>query len=193
MGYLYATNKIVSMIPKRVDKKCFGGYNNGINDTIIIGAFPKCVRKKGGISVGRIIRPPDEVEGFLEKVRELLTDDEKVSINSGPWANGRVNKTRQYMAETGIHKGTMVDVIRDLQVSNYSCTKPERNPNFPNEYVWEFGVTKNLVDKDEDLYVKLKIRKIDEEYLLVMSFHPEQPSRQEEKLTFPYSVKSEKK
>jgi len=91
------------------------------------------------------------------------------------------------MAETGIDKETIVGVIKELDVSNYCATKPDCNLNFPNEYVWEFGITKNLVDRDEELYIKLKIRKIEEEYLLIMSFHPEQPARPEDKLKFPYN------
>ena len=133
-----------------------------------------------------IIKTPEEVESFLKVVNELVCDDERTAINSAPWA-GRVNKTRQYMAETGIDKETIIGVIKELDVSNYCATKPDCNLNFPNEYVWEFGITKNLVDRDEKLYIKLKIRKIEEEYLLIMSFHPEQPARPEDKLKFPYN------
>lgn len=136
-----------------------------------------------------IIKTPEEVESFLKGVQELVCDDERTTINSAPWAGGRVNKTRQYMTETGIDKEIVVSVIKELKVSNYCATKPDYNPNFPNEYVWEFGITKNLVDRDEDLYIKLKVRKIDEEYLLIMSFHPEQPARPEDKLMFPYNNK----
>ena len=93
------------------------------------------------------------------------------------------------MAETGIDKKTILNVVRELEICNYSSTQQDYNPNFPDECIWEFGLTKNLVDKDEDLYVKLKVRKIEEEYLLIMSFHPERPPRPEDKLTFPYGKK----
>jgi hypothetical protein len=73
-----------------------------------------------------------------------------------------------------------------LEVKNFSSTKKDRNENFPNEYFWEFGITTNVVDQDEDLYIKLKIREIEDEYLLIMSFHPEMPTCPENKLTFPY-------
>ena len=43
-----------------------------------------------------------------------------------------------------------------------------------------------MIDCMEDLYIKLKIRKIDDEILLIMSFHPEQPGIEEDKLNFPY-------
>lgn len=135
----------------------------------------------------KMIKEPEDVEAFLEKVQEILLTEEKVNINSAPWAGDRVNKTRQYMAETGIGKKDILKVIVELGVKNYSSTKKDKNPKFPDEYVWEFGITKNLIDKDEDLYIKLKVRKIREEYLLIMSFHPEQPANIEDKLTFPYA------
>lgn len=43
-----------------------------------------------------------------------------------------------------------------------------------------------MIDKEEDLYIKLKIRKFEENLLLVMSFHPEEPKKDQEKLQFPY-------
>lgn len=45
-------------------------------------------------------------------------------------------------------------------------------------YMTETGVKK----KD----IKLKIRKLEDDYLLVMSFHPEEPDGPEKKLQFPY-------
>lgn len=132
------------------------------------------------------IKSREEVECFLKDMKELSLDNEKVRINSGQWADGKVNKTRLYMAETGVDKKTMLSVLQELGVQNYSSTKTDRNPNFPDEYVWEFGITKNLVDQNEDLYVKLKIRKLNDDYLLIMSFHPEKPPKPEDKLTFPY-------
>lgn len=134
------------------------------------------------------IKAPEEVEDYLRKVKELALHEELTQVNSAPWADGKVNKTRKYMAETGIDKKVILNVVRQLEVVNYSSTKRDRNPRFPGEYVWEFGITKNLIDQEEDLYIKLKVRKIHDEYLLVMAFHPEQPYRPEEKLTFPYST-----
>lgn len=132
------------------------------------------------------IRAREEVENFLTEVKELSLCDELTIINSVVWANGRVNKTRQYMAETGIVKEDILKVIRQLDITNYSSTKEDRNVNFPDEYVWEFGISQSMIDHEENLYIKLKIREIDDKYLLIMSFHPEQPSKAEDKLMFPY-------
>lgn len=128
-----------------------------------------------------------EVKDFLNRVKKLASDAERTQINNNPWAGGKVNKTRQYMAETGITKTVILAVIQELDEKNYSSTKEDKNPRFPDEYVWEFGIRKNLIDKEEELYIKLKIRKIHEEYLLIMSFHPEMPETPEGKLQFPYS------
>ncbi|MCM1039010.1 MAG: hypothetical protein NC314_03590 [Roseburia sp.] len=62
----------------------------------------------------------------------------------------------------------------------------DKNPDFSGEYVWIFGITKNLIDQNEDFYIKLKIKQIEEEYLLIMSFHPERPGNPKDKLEFPY-------
>lgn len=132
------------------------------------------------------IKTPEEVEDFLKEAKELALHEELTQVNSAPWADGKVNKTRQYMAETGINKKVILSVVRQLEIVNYSSTKQDRNPTFPGEYVWEFGITKNLIDQEEDLYIKLKIRKLNDKCLLIMSFHPEQPRRPEDKLTFPY-------
>ena len=61
------------------------------------------------------------------------------------------------------------------------------NLNFPNEDFWFFGITKEIVDLETKLYVKLKIRRLNNvELLLVMSFHPEQPYGKNDELKFPY-------
>lgn len=51
--------------------------------------------------MGKIKKTKEEVEKFLTQVKQLILDDEKIMINSFPWAGGRVNKTRQYMTEKG--------------------------------------------------------------------------------------------
>lgn len=73
------------------------------------------------------IKAREEVECFLQKVKSLTLHDELTEINSTVWANGKVNKTRQYMAETGIDKEAILDVIRQLEVENYSSTDRDRN------------------------------------------------------------------
>ncbi len=129
-----------------------------------------------------------EVQEFLSKAKYLISEGTNVQLNCMPWAEGRVNKTQQYMAETGIGKKDIENVVSELQVSNYSFTTDDQNSNFVNEQFWIFGITKNLVDKEEDLYIKLKIRMIGEEMLLIMSFHPEEPENDNKKLRFPYTV-----
>lgn len=78
-------------------------------------------------------------------------------------------------------------MICELQVSNYSYTADDRNENFKNEKVWIFGITKKLIDEEENFYIKLKIRFIEDEMLLVMSFHPEVLTVNNRKLEFPYA------
>lgn len=129
-----------------------------------------------------------EVQEFLSKAKHLISEGTSVQLNCMPWAAGRVNKTQQYMAETGIGKKDIENVVSELQVSNYSFTTDDQNSNFVNEQFWIFGITKNLVDQEEDLYIKLKIRMIGEEMLLIMSFHPEEPENDNKKLRFPYTV-----
>lgn len=133
----------------------------------------------------RYCKEEAEVEQFLERTKELISVSGKVVVNNQPWA-GKVNKTLRYMAETGITQSDIENVILDLQVCHYSYTADDKNGRFANEQVWIFGITRNLVDKDEDYYVKLKIRKVREEFLLVLSFHPEEPVNESEKLSFPY-------
>ncbi len=139
--------------------------------------------------MGKEIKKEEEVCRFLETVSLLAEDKNNVKINNWTWADGKVNKTQLYMAETGIHKQDICDIIEELTVENYSATKTDVNPNFPNEEVWEFGINKMIIDTNVDLYIKLKVREISGKYLLVMSFHPEQPASPKDKLEFPYSSK----
>ena len=128
---------------------------------------------------------PETVHDFLAKTRKILENDEDWHVNTKEWA-GKINKTRRFMAETGITRNDIKQVILELFVKNYCYTSEDKNDNFPNEQFSIFGITKNFIDEDIDLYIKLKIRKIQDEYLLIMSFHPEQPGRLEDKLQFPY-------
>lgn len=123
---------------------------------------------------------------IVVQVRELAKFSEKTSINNLPWANGKVNKTLKYMSETGIKGKTVRKVVRELKLENFCYTEDDRNPNFPGEKVWIFGICKNLVDHEEDFYIKLKIRNINGEKLSIMSFHPEEYTEQKDKLNFPY-------
>ncbi len=127
-----------------------------------------------------------EVERFLDNVKQLIKLGNNIQINCLPWRGNRVNKTLAYMAETGITQTDIEKVICDLQVCNYSYTADERNMNFRDEQVWIFGITKNVIDTDEDLYIKLKIRIMGEETLVILSFHPEEPGCEEQRLKFPY-------
>ncbi len=135
------------------------------------------------------IKPIAEVEHFLKEARQIITSNagRRCQLNDAGWAGGRVNKTRRFMYETGCKKEDMLKVISGLTVHNYSYTAPDVNRNFPNENVWVFGTRAEIVDKDYDLYIKLKIRNIRENYLVLMSFHPEEPDDERKKLKFPYS------
>lgn len=128
----------------------------------------------------------DEVNRFLEDVKAIILKGANVQINNKPWKGNRVNKTLTYMAETGISFEDIKNVIYELKLSNYSYTADETNSNFKDEQVWIFGITKNMVDKEQDLYIKLKIRVFEDKLLLIMSFHPEEPRIYDKKLKFPY-------
>lgn len=127
----------------------------------------------------------EEVQRFLDHVKDIILKGKNIHINNLPW-NNRVNKTLAYMAETGIHQQDIEKIICELQIFNYCYTTDDRNKNFKDEQFWIFGITKNIIDKDEDLYIKLKIRIIGEEILLIMSFHPEEYDHKSKKLEFPY-------
>ena len=129
---------------------------------------------------------PEAVAEFLKEVRLLAESSETAVINNRPWANGRVNKTQQYMAETGITSQIVRDTVRELKVRHFSKVMDDYNPHFQDETVWVFGMKKNLVDHVENLYIKLKIREAGSRFLLIMSFHPEKPTGREAKLEFPY-------
>lgn len=125
------------------------------------------------------------VQAFLDTVINLTDDSKNTGINSKEWV-GKVNKTREFMAETGLKLKDVISIIRELKVCHYSYTDDDYNPRFTNEKVWIFGMTKNIVDVNEKLYIKLKIRDIKGKKLLIMSFHREQPGGKEEELRFPY-------
>lgn len=128
----------------------------------------------------------EEVKSFLTDVKSIILEGTNVKINNVPWKGKKVNKTLAYMAETQITQKDIEKVIFELQLSNYSYTADDENVNFKDEQVWIFGIRKTMIDKDEDLYIKLKIRIIEEEMLLIMSFHPERPDYTNQKLEFPY-------
>lgn len=138
-------------------------------------------------SSDRYIKSREEVNTFLNQVKVCLDDDSLWKINDEQWAGGRVNKTQAFLAEKNLHDDDVAEIIRDLQVANYCYTADDRNANFPNETFWFFGITKFIIDSEEKLYIKLKIRKFEEKFLLVMSFHPEQPPDANSELTFPYA------
>ncbi len=117
----------------------------------------------------------EEVESFLNDVKSIISNGKNIAINNVPWSGNKVNKTLAYMAETQITQKDIEKVIYELQLSNYSYTADDKNVNYKDEQVWIFGITKTIIDKDEDLYIKLKIRIFQEEMLLIMSFHPEKP------------------
>lgn len=138
-------------------------------------------------SSDRHTKSEEEVNAFLNQAKKCLSDDSLWKINDATWADGRVNKTQTFMAEKNLHDDDVAEVIRELQVANYCYTSDDRNVNFPNESFWLFGITRLIIDSEEKLYIKLKIRKFEEDFLLVMSFHPEQPTSSDNELTFPYA------
>ncbi|GEM_PF-6212716 len=128
----------------------------------------------------------EEVQQFLNRVKALIPQKDKVTINISPWKGHKVNKTLTYMTETGIGLEDILNVLYKLQGCHYSYTADDRNIHFKGQQVWIFGLRKNIVDKDEDLYIKLKILTTEEDILLIMSFHPENPGCDEQRLQFPY-------
>lgn len=138
-------------------------------------------------SFDRHIKSKEEVNTFLNQVKACLADESLWIINDGSWAGGRVNKTQEFLAEKNLQDDDVAGIIRELQIVNYCYTADDRNVNFQNETFWIFGMTKYIIDSEEKLYIKLKIRKFEEDFLLVMSFHPEQPFDSDNELTFPYA------
>lgn len=137
-------------------------------------------------SSNRVIKTRQEVSTFLNQVKACLYDDSLWEINDELWKNGRLNKTQAFMAERNLHDEDVAEVIKELQVENYCYTEDDRNVNFPNETCWFFGITRLIIDSEEKLYIKLKIREYEENVLKVMSFHPEKPKNKAAELTFPY-------
>lgn len=45
-------------------------------------------------------------------------------------------------------------------MQNYSYTQEDRNSNFAGEKFWFFGITETMVDCQENLYIKLKVREL---------------------------------
>ena len=126
-----------------------------------------------------------EVQNFLDKAKALILEEGRVILNNEPW-RGKVNKTLTYMAESGVQQKDMEKVVCELNITNYSYTADDRNIHFIGEEVWIFGITKNIIDQDVDLYIKLKVCIRGEETLLIMSFHPENLEYGGQKLEFPY-------
>jgi hypothetical protein len=138
-------------------------------------------------SFKRNIKSKEEVNTFLDQAKACLDDESLWEINKETWTGVRVNKTQAFLAEKNLHDDDVAEVLKELQVSNYSYTVDDRNTNFPNETFWIFGMTRSIIDSEVKLYIKLKIRKFEDEFLLVMSFHPEQPFGPDNELTFPYA------
>lgn len=143
--------------------------------------------REGRNGMANYQKSKEEVRPFLDNVNALILKGNRTQINCRPWKGNRVNKTLTYMAETGINQQDIEKVILELQVTNYSYTADDVNIHFPDEQFWIFGITRNMIDKDENLYIKLKIRQFENEFLLIMSFHPEMPKDTEQKLIFPYN------
>ena len=106
-----------------------------------------------------LVKKVEFVEDFLKKVKMFVNDKDKARVNDASWADGKVNKTLQYKTEKGITNDVIRSVVAELNVEHYSSTQKDINKYFPNEEVWIFGITKNLVDEDENFYIKLKIKK----------------------------------
>lgn len=136
----------------------------------------------------RCIKTREEVDAYLKRVKICLNDESSWRINDEKWLGRRVNKTEAFLAEKNLSDDDVAAIIRELQVANYSYTDDDRNSRFPNELFWFFGMTHCIIDSEEKLYIKLKIREMQGEFLLVMSFHPEKPQNPADELTFPYAV-----
>jgi len=131
-------------------------------------------------------KTPCEVEEYLSQVTKILAREEHVIINDDEWAEGHENKTRTYMTEKNLKRVDIIKVLQDLKICNYSYTDEDRNKHFAGQEVWLFGSKQCMVDEMDELYIKIKIVTLDDDYLKVMSFHPEKPLREEDKLRFPY-------
>lgn len=125
------------------------------------------------------------VEEWLREIHSICLNEENVTVNNRPW-RGKVNKTLAYMTENNLRKDDLIPIILKLGVQNYSYTQEDRNSNFAGEKFWFFGITETMVDCQENLYIKLKVRELNGKKLLIMFFHPETHIDDEYQLTYPY-------
>ncbi len=118
----------------------------------------------------------EDVGNFLQKVRELLTDPNNLSIVQ---KTGIRDKTREFREKYGINHQMVCDEISRLDVSNYSYTDNDHNKEIGGEFLI-FGqfILPPIVDKPVQVYIKLKIRG----RVVCMSFH-----EAEFPLNYPYN------
>ena len=122
----------------------------------------------------------EEVGKFLKIIKNLIQDGKNVTINLKPW-KGKVNKTLAYMTETNISKKIILDALLELEIGDYCYTQKDLNDHFEGEF-WFFTRDYCLVDKKESMYIKLKLLDKGHHKMLVMSFHPQQPSKRSQLL-----------
>jgi len=124
-----------------------------------------------------MIKAEEEVRSFLEKVQGIIDESDRNLIILGRTKTD--NKTRNFMNKYNIKHKMVCEEILKLDVSNYSYTDFDDNPNWAHEEVWFFGQVLMIegVKFRDTIYIKLKLK----DNIVCMSFHP-----QEFELKYPY-------
>ena len=107
----------------------------------------------------------EDVDSFLQQVKELLNDPNNLSIVQ---KTGSRDKTREFREKYGINHQMVCDEILGLDISNYSYTDNDDNKAIGGKFLI-FGqfILPPIVDKPLVVYIKLKLRG----RVVCMSFH----------------------
>lgn len=122
----------------------------------------------------------EEIIEFLDILKRVVKKGENVIFNLIS-KNGKANKTSIYMAETNISKKDILEALLELEVGDFCYAQDDRNVYIGGEF-WFFTRDYCLVDQVESMYIKLKLVDQEDEKMLVMSFHPQQPASEDDYL-----------
>ena len=137
-------------------------------------------KKEGGwIWLSKKSKSDDEISKFLENIKSLIKEGH-VDFNIRPWKL-KVNKTLKYMTEKNISTKDISKALLELEVDDFCYVEDDRNSFFSGEF-WFFTRDYCLVDEVESMYIKLKLFDHGDRKVLVMSFHPQQPTNDKDYL-----------
>ncbi len=120
------------------------------------------------------IRTEDEINDFLLEVINLLEED-TLNLYIVPRQKSK-DETNEFRIQYNIQHESICDVIKELNIWNYSSTEEDRDSKKGGE-VWIFGKMFQVSSGFVEVYIKLKISG----RVVCLSFHPAKF-----KLTYPY-------